>query len=120
MQSDLLLGDQMYHLTLSKVEIPHSENAEVEYYTTYPKTPKKGRETPPKVRLRMRTPFRSLPVAPPQMRLELYPNTTQMRSIMQIKNENYSNRINISLSKCKVHVVLNYHDKKHVYHDDTY
>ena len=47
MQSDLLLGDQMYHLTLSKVEIPHSENAEVEYYTTYPKTPKKGREPPP-------------------------------------------------------------------------
>jgi hypothetical protein len=29
MQSDLLLGDQMYSL-----EIPHSENAE--YYTTYP------------------------------------------------------------------------------------
>ena len=46
MQSDLLLGDQMYHLTHSKVEIPHSENADVEYYTTYPKTPEKGRETP--------------------------------------------------------------------------
>ena len=41
MQSDLLLGDQMYHLTLSKVEIPHSENEDVEYYTTYPKTPEK-------------------------------------------------------------------------------
>jgi hypothetical protein len=47
MQSDLLLGDQMYHLTLSKVEIPHSENADVEYYTTYLKTPEKGREPPP-------------------------------------------------------------------------
>jgi len=28
------LGDQMYHLTLSKVEIPP-----LEYYTTYPKIP---------------------------------------------------------------------------------
>ena len=46
MQSDLLLGDQMYHLTLSEVEIPHSEKADMEYYTTYPKTPEKGRETP--------------------------------------------------------------------------
>ena len=41
MQSDLLLGDQMYHLTLSKVEIPHSENEDVEHYTTYPKRPEK-------------------------------------------------------------------------------
>ena len=45
MQSDLLLGDQMYHLTLSKVEIPYSENEDVEYYTTYPKTPEKRGET---------------------------------------------------------------------------
>jgi hypothetical protein len=52
MQSDLLLGDQMYHLTLSKVEIPYSENEDVEYYTTYPKTPEKTGEA----RLRMHAP----------------------------------------------------------------
>ena len=46
MQSDLLLGDQMYHLTHSKVEIPHSENEDVEYYTTYPKTPEKTGGSP--------------------------------------------------------------------------
>ena len=62
MQSDLLLGDQMYHLTLSEVEIPHSEKADMEYYTHIRKHPKKGGKPPLNFRLRMRIPFHNLRV----------------------------------------------------------
>jgi len=41
MQTDLLLGDLG-----NQIEIPHSENADVEYYTTYPKTSEKSTGNP--------------------------------------------------------------------------
>ena len=38
------------------LEIPHSENADVEFYTTYPKIPEKRTGTPLSFLLRLRTP----------------------------------------------------------------
>jgi hypothetical protein len=54
MQTDLLLGDLG-----NQIEIPHSENADVEYYTTYPKTSEKSTGNPSfRLRMHSREPLR--------------------------------------------------------------